>query len=57
MNAHIPSQRCPYCEIVISVKPANGSEEAFHAAMDSMVAKFETHLKKEHDNGTSPRTA
>jgi hypothetical protein len=47
-----PAQQCPYCEAVISVKPASKSEAAQHAAMDSMVAKFETHLKQRHGIGS-----
>ena len=48
------SQQCPHCEIVISVKPTNKSEEAQHAAMDSMCAKFEKHLYQRHHIGNGP---
>ena len=54
MAQHTPSQQCPHCPLIISVKPVNDTETAQHAAMDSMCAKFEAHLYQEHRIGTAP---
>ena len=41
---HELAQACPKCGLVVKVKPKRNTPEAFFAAQDALVARFERHL-------------